>query len=70
MSEPKSTESKESRALARRPDRLVEFYREIGISAVVAAFCIVSDHSAAKGKAPDEDRAVLPAFLQLDDAAE
>ncbi len=41
-------------------DRLVEHYREIGISAVVAAFCIMSDPVVAKDGPPaDESSAVL-----------
>ncbi len=41
-------------------DKLVEHYREIGISAVVAAFCVMSDPVAGKDGPPaDESCAVL-----------
>ncbi len=45
---------------SRHHDKLVEHYREIGISAVVAAFCIMSDPVVAKDGPPaDESCAVL-----------
>jgi hypothetical protein len=52
-----------SQQFGRRSDRLVEHYREIGVSAVVAVFCIMSEPAPAKESAAAND---IPAVLQHD----
>jgi hypothetical protein len=45
-------------------DRLAEHYREIGISAVLAAFCIMSEPLLLKDAGISDERTTLPAVLR------
>lgn len=45
-------------------DRLADHYREIGISAVLAAFCIVSEPASLRDAGISDERTTIPAVLR------
>jgi hypothetical protein len=50
---------------ARNPcDRLTEHYREIGISAVLAALCILSEPMSLNAAGISDERTTIPAVLR------
>ena len=70
MSEFIATESAEPKSSGKAPDLQVHLYREIGISALVAALHVMAKPVASKDAAAlDEQRTPTPAILQSDDLA-